>query len=52
MMLTGQTMITGKGLSSFEKSAADNNALLESGDPNAVEDSIELDYIVLPVPVF
>lgn len=52
MMLTGQTMITGKGLSSFEKSAADNNKLLENGDSNAVEDSIPLDYIVLPVPVF
>lgn len=52
MMLTGQTMITGKGLSSFEKSASDNNALLEAKDPSAVEGSIPVDYIVLPVPVF
>lgn len=52
MMLTGQTMITGKGLSSFEKSAGDNTKLLEAKDSNAVENSIPLDYIVLPVPVF
>lgn len=52
MMLTGQTMITGKGLSSFEKSARDNTKLLEAKDSNAVENSIPLDYIVLPVPVF
>lgn len=52
MMLTGQTMITGKGLSSFEKSAYNNTKLLEEGDASAVEDSIPLDYIVLPVPVF
>lgn len=52
MMLTGQTMITGKGLSSFEKSAYDNTKLLENNDPNAVENSIPLEYIVLPVPVF
>lgn len=52
MMLTGQTMITGKGLSSFEKSAGDNTKLLEAKDSEAVENSIPLDYIVLPVPVF
>ena len=52
MMLTGQTMITGKGLSSFEKSAYDNTALLNAGDPNAVENSIPVEYIVLPVPIF
>lgn len=52
MLLTGQTMITGKGLSSFERSAANNNALLASGDSNAVENSIPVDYIVLPVPTF
>ena len=52
MFLTGQTMITGKGLSSFEKSAADNNEKLKNKDNSAVENSIELDYIVLPVPVF
>lgn len=52
MMLTGQTMITGKGLSSFERSAANNNEMLKNGDANAVEGSIPVDYIVLPVPVF
>ena len=52
MMLTGQTMITGKGLSSFERSAANNNEMLKNGDADAVEGSIPVDYIVLPVPVF
>lgn len=52
MMLTGQTMITGKGLSSFERSAANNNEMLKNEDANAVEGSIPVDYIVLPVPVF
>lgn len=52
MMLTGQTMITGKGLSGFEKSARDNTVLLEANDPNAVENSVPVEYIVLPVPVF
>lgn len=51
MFLTGQTMITGKGLTSFEKSAAKNNALLEEGG-EAVEDSIPVEYVVLPVPTF
>lgn len=51
MFLTGQTMITGKGLTSFEKSAAKNNALLESGG-DAVEGSIKVDYMVLPTPTF
>jgi len=52
MFLTGQTMITGKGLSSFEKSAAANNEKIETNDGSAVEGSIEVDYIVLPVPTF
>ncbi|MCD7761988.1 MAG: extracellular solute-binding protein [Lachnospiraceae bacterium] len=52
MFLTGQTMITGKGLSSFERSAANNNALIEAGEGEEVEGSIEVNYIVLPVPVF
>ena len=52
MMLTGQTMITGKGLSSFERSAYNNNKLLEEGSADAVENSIPVEYIVLPVPVF
>lgn len=52
MFLTGQTMITGKGLSSFERSAALNNAKLEANDGSAVEGSIKVDYIILPVPTF
>ncbi len=52
MLLTGQTMITGKGLSSFERSASENTKLLEAKSGDAVENSIPLDYIVLPVPVF
>lgn len=51
MFLTGQTMITGKGLSSFERSARKNNALLAEGG-EAVENSIPVDYVVLPVPTF
>lgn len=52
MFLTGQTMITGKGLSSFENSARLNNEKIKANDGSAVADSIEADYIVLPVPTF
>ncbi len=52
MFLTGQTMITGKGLSTFERSAAMNNAKLEANDGSAVEGSIKAEYIILPVPTF
>lgn len=52
MFLTGQTMITGKGLAVFENSANQNNAKIEAGDGSAVKDSIKVDYIVLPVPSF
>ncbi len=52
MFLTGQTMITGKGLSVFEKLAADNNKKLAANDGSAVEGSQEVEYIVLPVPTF
>lgn len=52
MFLTGQTMITGKGLATFENSAKKNNAKLEANDGSAVEGSIPVDYIVLPVPTF
>lgn len=52
MFLTGQTMITGKGLATFENSAKANNAKLEANDGSAVKDSIKVDYIVLPVPTF
>lgn len=50
MMLTGQTMITGKGMPIFENSAKANNAKLDANDPSAVKDSIHVDYIVLPAP--
>jgi len=52
MFLTGQTMITGKGLAVFENSANKNNEKLKAGDGSAVADSIEVDYIVLPMPSF
>lgn len=50
MMLTGQTMITGKGMPIFENSAKANNAKLEAKDASAVKDSIHVDYIELPAP--
>ncbi len=52
MFLTGQTMITGKGLATFENSAVKNNAKLDAKDGSAVKDSIKVDYIVLPIPSF
>lgn len=52
MFLQGQTMITGKGLAVFEKSADDNNKKLEAKDPAAVQNSIKVNYIVLPAPTF
>ncbi len=52
MMLTGQTMITGKGMANFERSAKENTQKLENKDKDAVEGSIPLEYIILPVPVF
>lgn len=52
MFLTGQTMITGKGLATFENSANKNNAKIAAKDGSAVADSIPIDYIVLPVPTF
>ncbi|MDU5950810.1 MAG: ABC transporter substrate-binding protein, partial [Paenibacillus macerans] len=50
--LTGQTMITGKGLATFENSAKQNNEKLKANDGSAVAGSIPVDYIVLPVPSF
>ncbi|MCJ8014266.1 extracellular solute-binding protein [Paenibacillus sp. KQZ6P-2] len=52
MFLTGQTMITGKGLAGFERSAKENNEKLKNNDPNAVKGSIPVEYVVLPVPSF
>ncbi len=52
MFLTGQTMITGKGLASFENSARLNNEKIKANDGSAVAGSIAADYIALPVPTF
>lgn len=52
MFLTGQTMITGKGLATFENSANKNNEKLKANDGSAVQGSIPVEYIVLPVPTF
>lgn len=52
MFLTGQTMITGKGISVFERSAQLNNEKIQANDGSAVEGSIEAEYIILPVPTF
>ncbi|MFD0590421.1 ABC transporter substrate-binding protein [Paenibacillus sp. GCM10027627] len=52
MFLTGQTMITGKGLAVFENSANNNNKKIDANDGSAVAGSIKVDYIVLPLPSF
>ncbi|WP_314591321.1 extracellular solute-binding protein [Paenibacillus terrigena] len=52
MFLTGQTMITGKGLAVFENSANKNNEKIKANDGSAVKGSIPVEYIVLPVPSF
>lgn len=52
MFLTGQTMITGKGIATFENSAKTNNKKIEKKDGSAVEGSIPVDYVVLPAPTF
>jgi ABC-type sugar transport system, periplasmic component len=52
MFLTGQTMITGKGMSVFENSANTNNQKLDAKDAGAVKDSIKVQYISLPMPTF
>lgn len=52
MFLTGQTMITGKGLAVFENSANKNNEKIDANDGSAVEGSIKVDYIALPLPSF
>lgn len=52
MFLTGQTMITGKGLATFENSARQNNEKIKKNDGSAVAGSIEAEYIALPVPTF
>ncbi len=50
LMLTGNTMITGKGLPNFELLAANNNRLLEEDPGSAVEGSRHLEYVGIPMP--
>ena len=50
LMLTGNTMITGKGLPNFELLAANNNKLLEEDPDAAAEGSQHLEYVGLPMP--
>lgn len=52
MFLTGQTMITGKGLATFENSANLNNKKIDANDGSAVKNSIKVNYVVLPAPTF
>ena len=52
MFLTGQTMITGKGLASFENSARLNNEKIKANDGSAVAESVLAEYVPLPVPTF
>lgn len=52
MFLTGQTMITGKGLATFENNANQNNEKIKANDGSAVKGSIPVQYTVLPVPTF
>lgn len=52
MFLTGQTMIFGKGIANFEGLAVANNEKIKANDGSAVENSIEAEYVVLPVPTF
>jgi multiple sugar transport system substrate-binding protein len=50
MFLTNSTMITGKGMASFEHSAALNNAKIAKKDGSAVQNSVNVSYVVLPMP--
>ena len=52
MFLTGQAMITGKGLAIFESLADQNSTKLNANDGSAAAGSVNTDYIVLPVPTF
>lgn len=50
MMVTGKTMLTGKGLSDFELLANKNNKLLKDDPASAVKDSKPLQYVGIPMP--
>ncbi len=50
MLQTGQTMLTGKAMPLFENNIKRNIEKLQAKDPEAVEGSIEMEYVFLPVP--
>ena len=52
MLYTGQAMIICKGAPTGEKAAYDNTKALEAGDGTAVENSVPVEYVVLPAPTF
>lgn len=52
MLYTGQAMIICKGTPTGEKAAYDNTKALEAGDGTAVENSVPVEYVVLPAPTF
>ena len=50
LMLTGNTMLTGKALSNFELLAQKNNDLLKNDPASAVANSKPLQYVGMPMP--
>ena len=50
MCQQGKTMIFGKAMPLFENNINKNNAALEANDGTAVENSIPLSYVFLPMP--
>ena len=51
MCQQGKTMIFGKAMPLFENNINKNNAALEANDGTAVENSIPLSYVFLPMPI-
>ena len=50
MLQTGQTMLTGKAMPLFENNIKRNIEKMQAGDAEAVEGTIEMEYVFLPVP--
>ncbi|SFQ03899.1 multiple sugar transport system substrate-binding protein [Butyrivibrio proteoclasticus] len=50
MLQTGQTMLTGKAMPLFENNIKRNIEKMQAKDPEAVEGTIEMEYVFLPVP--
>ncbi len=50
MLQTGQTMLTGKAMPLFENNIKTNIEKMQAGDAEAVEGTIEMEYVFLPVP--